>query len=209
MLPIAMPPALLSAWASGAATGLGLFAVVGAQSAFILRQGIMRSHLLAILMVCAAIDAVFIFASVLGLQAMTEWLPWLSSVILWFGVVFLLWYAYQSARRALRPQAGPAMAQQAMSSRRAALLGAVGFSLLNPHFWLDMMVVGSIAQNFQEAKLGFAAGTLTASTLWLIVLGAGSRLFAPLFSNAKAWRILDGMIALVMSFLALRLAMWS
>ncbi|MBB5214586.1 LysE/ArgO family amino acid transporter [Parapusillimonas granuli] len=206
MLPITMPPAMFSAWASGAATGLGLFAVVGAQSAFILRQGIMRSHLAAILAVCAAIDAVFIFASVLGLQAMTEWLPWLTGAVLWFGVAFLLWYAWQSARRALRPQGGLHLARQAVPSRRAALLAAVGFSLLNPHFWLDMMVVGSIAQNFQEEKLGFAAGTLTASVLWLFVLGVGSRLFAPLFTDARAWRVLDGLIAVVMAFLALRLA---
>jgi len=202
-----MPSALVSAWASGAATGLGLFAVVGAQSAFILRQGIMRSHLLAIMAVCAIIDAVFIFASVMGLQAVTEAYPWLTNAILWFGVAFLLWYAAQSALRALRPRGVQAMARQAMSSRRAALLGAVGFSLLNPHFWLDMMVVGSIAQSFEEARLGFAAGTLTASVLWLVVLGAGSRLFAPLFKSARAWRILDGMIAAVMAFIAFRLAL--
>ena len=92
-----------------------------------------------------------------------------------------------------------------MSSRRAALLGAVGFTLLNPHFWLDMMVLGSIAHGFADARFGFAAGALTASVLWLTALGLGSRLCAPLFRDPRAWRWLDGSIAAVMFLLAWRL----
>jgi len=197
---------MASAWASGIATGLGLFAVVGAQSAFILRQGLMRAHLLSILALCALIDACFIFGSVLGLQAIMDWAPWLTGAVLWFGVGFLLWYAFQSAQRALRPKGGIQAARQGLSSRRAALLGALGFTLLNPHFWLDMMVVGSLAQNFNEARMAFATGTLTASLMWLAVLGAGSRLLAPLFSDPRAWRVLDGLIAMVMAGLAVLLA---
>lgn len=199
-------PPLFSAWASGVATGMGLFAVVGAQSAFILRQGLMRAHLISVLLICALIDSVFIFASVWGLQAVTTWLPGLSEFILWFGVSFLLWYAFQSARRAVTHAGGLVAARQAVPSRRGALLGAVGFSLLNPHFWLDMMVVGSLADRFEEARIGFAIGALTASIVWLAILGAGSRLFAPLFSNPRAWRILDGIIAVIMTGLALGLA---
>ncbi|MCD0503586.1 LysE/ArgO family amino acid transporter [Bordetella petrii] len=180
MFTLASFPALFTAWASGTATGLGLFAVVGAQSAFILRQGLMRAHLLSVLVLCAAIDAVFIFASVWGLQAVAEWFPWLTQAILWFGVAFLGWYA--------------------------ALLAATGFTLLNPHFWLDMMVVGSLAHGFDQARLAFAAGALTASIVWLAVLGIGSRLFAPWFEDARAWRVLDGAIALVMAALAAKLA---
>ncbi|KAA0892976.1 LysE/ArgO family amino acid transporter [Pusillimonas sp. ANT_WB101] len=199
-------PPLFSAWASGVATGMGLFAVVGAQSAFILRQGLMRAHLISVILICALIDSVFIFASVWGLQAVTAWLPGLSEFMLWFGVSFLLWYAFQSARRAVTHTSGLVAARQAVPSRRGALLGAVGFSLLNPHFWLDMMVVGSLADRFEEARIGFAIGALTASIVWLAILGAGSRLFAPLFSNPRAWRILDGIIAVIMTGLALGLA---
>ncbi|MBO1111531.1 LysE/ArgO family amino acid transporter [Bordetella petrii] len=206
MFSLASFPALFTAWASGTATGLGLFAVVGAQSAFILRQGLMRAHLLSILALCAAIDAVFIFASVWGLQAVASWFPWLTHAILWFGVAFLGWYALQSARRALRAQGGLRAAQHAVPSRRAALLGAAGFTLLNPHFWLDIMVVGSLAHSFDNARLAFAAGALTASLLWLAVLGIGSRLFAPWFADPRAWRVLDGIIAAVMAALAVRLA---
>lgn len=206
MFALLLSPALASAWASGIATGLGLFAVVGAQSAFILRQGLMRAHLLSILALCALIDAFFIFGSVLGLSTVLAWMPWLTDTILWFGIAFLSWYAYQSAMRAWRPQAHAQLARKALSSRRAALLGALAFSLLNPHFWLDMVVVGSLAQRFDEARLAFAAGTLTASVLWLLVLGTGSRMLAPLFSDPRAWRVLDGLIAMVMASLAFLLA---
>lgn len=198
-------PAFFTAWASGAATGLGLFAVVGAQSAFVLRQGLMRAHLLTVLATCALIDAVFIFSSVWGLQRLTEWVPGLTQAILWFGVTFLAWYGLQSARRAWR---GGSLnhCREAVPSRRAALLGALGFSLLNPHFWLDMVVVGSLAHSFDDARLAFAVGVLTASVMWLAVLGLGSRLFAPFFSDARAWRVLDGVIAVVMIALAWSLA---
>lgn len=198
-------PAFFTAWSSGAATGLGLFAVVGAQSAFILRQGLMRAHLLSILAMCAAIDAVFIFSSVWGLQQLTEWFPSLTQVVLWFGVAFLGWYAIQSARRAWRG-GNLAACRAAIPSRGAALLGAVGFSLLNPHFWLDMMVVGSLAHSFDDARMAYATGVLSASLMWLAVLGVGSRLFAPLFSDPRAWRVLDALIALVMGALAVSLA---
>ncbi|CDM25664.1 LysE/ArgO family amino acid transporter [Castellaniella defragrans] len=207
MFAAAMPTVspLVAAWTSGTLTGLGMFAVVGAQSAFILRQGIARAHLSAILLVCALIDACFIFGSVSGLQALTAWLPGLAGAVQWCGVAFLSWYGVQSARRAWRPAAGPRADQAAVSSRRAALLGAVGFTLLNPHFWLDMMVLGSIAHGFADARFGFAAGALTASVLWLAALGLGSRLCAPLFRDPRAWRWLDGGIAAVMFLLAWRL----
>ncbi len=206
MFPLILSPSLASAWASGIATGLGLFAVVGAQSAFILRQGLMRAHLRSILAACALIDATFIFGSVLGLRTIMSWAPWLTGAVLWFGVAFLSWYAVQSALRAWRPRGGIQAARQTLSSRRAALLGALGFSLLNPHFWLDMMVVGSLAQTFHDARLAFATGTLTASLMWLLLLGTGSRLLAPLFSDPRAWRVLDGLIAIIMAGLALLLA---
>lgn len=102
MFAAAMPTVspLVAAWTSGTLTGLGMFAVVGAQSAFILRQGIARAHLSAILLVCALIDACFIFGSVSGLQALTAWLPGLAGAVQWCGVAFLSWYGVQSARRA-------------------------------------------------------------------------------------------------------------
>ncbi|WP_144631710.1 LysE/ArgO family amino acid transporter [Bordetella genomosp. 13] len=200
---------LFSAWLSGTATGLGLFAVVGAQSAYILRQGLMRAHLGSILAVCALLDALFIFGSVLGLQVMTAAAPWLTEAMMVGGVVFLAWYALQSARRALRRGDGLHAAGQGAITLRAALLGALGFTLVNPHFWLDIVLVGTLAHSFGEARLAFAGGALTASALWLAVLGLGARLCAPLLGSPRAWRVLDGAIALVMACLAIRLALAS
>ncbi|SAI50998.1 arginine exporter protein ArgO [Bordetella ansorpii] len=204
----ALPP-LFSAWLSGTATGLGLFAVVGAQSAYILRQGLMRAHLGSILALCALLDALFIFSSVLGLQVLTHAAPWLTEAMLVCGVAFLGWYALQSARRALRAGNGLQAASKGATTRRAALLGALGFTLVNPHFWLDIVLVGTLAHSFGDARMAFASGALTASALWLAVLGLGARLCAPLLASPRAWRVLDGLIALVMATLAVRLAMTS
>lgn len=200
-----LSPAAL-AWASGTVTGLGLFAVVGAQSAFILRHGIMRAHLISILAVCALVDAVVIFASVFGLQWLVARVPALASVVLWAGVAFLLWYAANSALRAWRG-GGSAheLADAPVPSRTTALLGALAFSLFNPHFWLDMLLIGSLAHSFEGYRAAFGAGAFTASVLWLAALGLGSRLLAPLFSRQTAWRVLDGLIAVVMVAIALML----
>ena len=195
-----------TAWISGAATGIGLFAVVGAQSAFILRQGILRQHVIPVIATCAAIDAVFILASVAGLKTLTTALPWLTSALLWGGVSFLLWYAAQSARRAITGGSGMQMDTSAGTSRNAAMLAAAGFSIINPHFWLDMLVIGSIADNFGQARMSFAAGVVTASCLWLTVQGLGARALAPLFRKPGTWRVLDGVIAVVLAVLAITLA---
>jgi len=195
----------LLAWLSGTATGLGLFAVVGAQSAFILRQGIMRAHVGWVIASCALVDVVFIVASVTGLQTLTAKAPALTQYVLWFGVIFLLWYALQSARRAWRPGAGLMAACQAASSRQSAIIGAFAFSLLNPHFWLDMMVLGALANGFRDARLAFATGAITASILWLMILGIGATLLSPLLRSVQAWRVLDASIAVLMLAIAVRL----
>ncbi len=196
-----------AAWLSGAGTGIGLFAVVGAQSAFILRQGILRQHVIPVIATCFAIDAAFIFASVAGLRTLTSQLPWLTTVLLWGGVAFLVWYALQSARRAVAGGGGMQLDDSAQSSRRAAMMAAAGFSVINPHFWLDMVVIGSIADNFGHARMAFAAGVVTASALWLTAQGLGARLLTPLFHKPGTWRVLDGTIAVILSMLALTLAL--
>lgn len=198
----------LGAWMSGAATGLGLFAVVGAQSAFILRQGLRRQHIVPILATCAIIDAVFIFASVAGLQTLTQAAPWLATALLWAGVAFLSVYALSSAKRAWA--GGGSMASeespnQSAPSRRALVLAAAGFSIVNPHFWLDMVLIGTLADNFGSARMVFAAGVVAASLTWLAAQGLGARALAPWFSKPMTWRVLDALIAVVMSALAIGL----
>lgn len=206
MLSLTSTQAATSAWLSGAGIGIGLFAIVGAQSAFILRQGILRQHVIPIIATCFVIDASFIFASVAGLRTLTDQLPWLTSVLLWGGVAFLGWYALQSARRALIGGGGLQLEDSAEQSLRTALMAAAGFSIINPHFWLDMMVIGSIAENFGNQRMAFAAGVVTSSAAWLTLQGLGARLLAPLFTRPATWRVLDGAIAAILSVLALTLA---
>ena len=192
---------------NGLLVAIGLIMAIGAQNAFVLRQGILRQHVIPVIATCFAIDAAFIFASVAGLRTLTNQLPWLTTVLLWGGVAFLVWYALQSARRAMVGGGGMQLDDSAGSSRRAAMMAAAGFSVINPHFWLDMVVIGSIADNFGDARMAFAAGVVTASAMWLTAQGLGARLLTPLFDKPGTWRVLDGTIAVILSVLALTLAL--
>ncbi|OZI20850.1 lysine transporter LysE [Bordetella genomosp. 9] len=192
-------------WLSGLGTGLGLFAAVGAQSAFILRQGLQRAHIGSVLAVCAAADALCIALSVMAWRTLSGQAPWIMPAVAWAGAVFLALYAARAARRAWSAGGGLAPARQAAGTRRAAMLGALGFTVINPHFWMDVILVGSLAQGFGHNAAAYAAGAMTASLLWLLALGGGARLLRPLFRDPRAWRLLDGGMAIVMAALACRL----
>ncbi|AGF47221.1 lysine efflux permease [Candidatus Kinetoplastibacterium desouzaii TCC079E] len=193
------------AWFSGLVTGLSLFAVVGAQSTFVIRQGLMRSHIATIIITCCLIDAIFIFCSVLGLQELMLLIPWFKNCILLLGIVFLSWYGWQSLQRSLRNSSGLDSTNYILYSKKAVILTSIGFSLLNPHFWLDMILIGSLANVYEEESMAYALGSLTASILWLNLLGFGARLCTPIFSNPKAWRILDGFIAVIIMLMTINL----
>jgi L-lysine exporter family protein LysE/ArgO len=192
-------------WLSGLATGLGLFAAVGAQSAFILRQGLQRAHVGSVLAVCLAVDALCIFGSVLAWRTLADHAPWIVPAMAWCGAVFLAVYALRAAHRAWSTKHALTASRHAAGTRRAAVLAALGFTLINPHFWLDVILVGSLAQAFGHNAAAYAAGATTASALWLLALGGGARLLRPLFRDPRAWRVLDGGMAIVMATLAWRL----
>ncbi|ARP88198.1 LysE/ArgO family amino acid transporter [Bordetella genomosp. 9] len=194
-----------SPWMSGLATGMGLFAAVGAQSAFILRQGLQRAHIGSVLAVCAAADAVCICASVLAWRHLAATAPWLVPAMTWAGAAFLAAYAARSALRAWARGDGLAPASQAAATRGAAMLAALGFTLINPHFWLDIVLIASLAQAFGEHAPAYALGVVAASIFWLLTLGGGARLLRPVFRDPRAWRVLDGGVAIVMAALAWRL----
>ncbi|OZI62904.1 LysE/ArgO family amino acid transporter [Bordetella genomosp. 11] len=192
-------------WISGLGTGLGLFAAVGAQSAFILRQGLQRAHIGSVLAVCAAVDALCIASSVLAWRAVADRAVWMMPAMAWCGAAFLAIYAVRSARRAWSAGGALAPARRIATTRRDAMLAALAFTVINPHFWLDIVLIGTLAQAFGHNAAAYAAGAITASALWLLVLGGGARLLRPLFRDPRAWRVLDGGIAIVMATLALRL----
>ena len=191
---------------AGLGLGLSLIVAIGAQNAFVLRQGLRREHVAAVVAVCTVSDVVLVLAGVAGTGAVLERVPWLVTVVRVAGALFLLGYALLAARRALRPSA---LAAEAAGTRAplAAVVGtALALTWLNPHVYLDtVLLLGSIAGTHGADRWWFAAGACTASALWFTGLGFGARALRPVFARPAAWRVLDGVIAVVMAGLAVSL----
>lgn len=192
---------------AGFAFGLSLIVAIGAQNAFVLRQGIARAHVLPVVAVCALSDLVLIAAGVAGAGALLDAAPALLTVAYWGGAAFLLAYALLSVRRAIRPAALVADAEGHAPHIWAAVVTALALTWLNPHVYLDTFVLlGSIASSYDTARLWFGAGAAAASIVWFVGLGYGARILRPVFAKPGAWRVLDGSIAAVMTALAVSLA---
>lgn len=193
--------------AAGLLTGLSLIIAIGAQNAFVLRQGLRRSHVGLVVAICALSDVVLILAGVAGIGVVVDRAPWAIEVIRWLGVAFLTVYGVTSLLRARRPQA-LAVGSDVVESRTGVVARAVALTWLNPHVYLDtVLLLGSVAQSHGDARWWFAGGAMLGSILWFTSLGFGARLLAPLFARPLAWRILDGLIAVVMLALAVMLAL--
>ncbi len=196
-----------SVFVQGLALSLGLIVAIGAQNAFVLRQGLRREHVGSVVLFCAVADAVLIAAGVMGMaQALGE-RPGLARALALAGAAFLAVYGWQALRRARQPQSLRATEGGAGLGRRAALAQAAAFTLLNPHVYLDtVLLVGSIGAQQPSALQGwFVAGACTASLLWFGFLGFGARWLAPWFARPRAWQMLDGLIGLTMGLMAVLL----
>ncbi len=200
---------MIGAFATGFAIGGGLIVAIGAQNAFVLRQGILKQHVLPVVLVCAISDAILIIAGVAGLGALVQAMPSLMVAICLGGIAFLGWYGWQALQRALAPQAMMPEGE-ATISLKAALITCMTFTWLNPHVYLDTVVlVGALSSPFLgHAKAAYAMGAATASFVWFFGLGYGARLLAPVFRNPRAWQVLDLMITAVMWLIAARLGWW-
>ncbi len=200
---------LLSAGLSGLALGASLIMAIGAQNAFILRQGLIRAHVFILCLICALSDATLIGAGVGGLGTIVAQSPMLISVVTLGGAVFLGLYALMAFRRAVKPAAMVAGAPEPMGLK-AAVLTCLAFTFLNPHVYLDtVLLLGSLSAAFEGAeRVAYGAGAAIASFVWFFGLGHGARFLAPLFARPAAWRVLDVVIGIVMSLLALGL-LWS
>ncbi len=200
-------PGLLAV-ASGLAQGLGLIVAIGAQNAFVLRQGLRLEHVAVVVAVCALSDVALILAGVLGAGAALQRLPWLVPVVCFAGAAFLLGYGLLAARRALRPGALLSDAAGARAGLAATVGTCLALTWLNPHVYLDTVVLlGSMASTYGEHRWQFAAGAGLGSLLWFTGLGYGARLLRPVFARPAAWRVLDGVIAAVMTVLAVSLVL--
>jgi len=197
---------LLLPFASGLTAGASLIIAIGAQNAFVLRQGLRREHVLAIVAVCALSDVVLIALGVAGIGALVEAAPLALTIVTIAGALFLLAYALFAARRAIRPQALEAVGGE-KTTLVAAVLTAVALTWLNPHVYLDtVLLLGSLAATHgPDGKWVFAAGAALASIVWFTALGYGARLLSRVFARPIAWRVLDGLIAVVMLALAIML----
>src|SRR3954453_12157240 len=199
-------PALL-ALTSGLALGLGLIVAIGAQNAFVLRQGLRLEHVPAVVAVCALSDLTLIAAGVLGAGAALARVPWLIPVVCFAGAAFLLGYGVLAARRALRPGVLLPDATGARTGLAVTVGTCLALTWLNPHVYLDTVVLlGSMASTYGEHRWQFAAGAGLGSLVWFTGLGFGARLLRPVFARPAAWRVLDGLIAVVMLALAVSLA---
>ncbi len=192
------------AYVQGLFLSLGLIVAIGAQNAFVLRQGLRREHVGSVVLLCAVADAVLIAAGVLGMAQALGDRPGLARALALAGAVFLAFYGGQAWRRARRPNFLQTPQGGAALGRAAVLSQAAAFTLLNPHVYLDtVLLVGSIgAQQAAPLRAWFIAGAGSASLLWFAALGFGARGLAPWFARPRAWQLLDGLIAVTMFVLS-------
>ncbi|WP_026548266.1 LysE/ArgO family amino acid transporter [Paenarthrobacter nicotinovorans] len=197
----------------GLATGLALIVAIGAQNAFVLRQGIRGEHIVPIVAVCALSDAVLIAAGVLGTGALITAAPAAVVVLRYVGAAFLVTYGVLAARRALRPQAlttseGSRNDGGAKRGAAAAVTTVLALTWLNPHVYLDIALLGSIASaQGTPLQWWFGAGAMLGSILWFCSLGFGARFLRGFFARPRSWRFLDGGIAVTMVALGVGLAL--
>ena len=197
-------PAAWAVFSQALVLSLGLIVAIGAQNAFVLRQGLRREHVGSVVLFCALADALLIAAGVLGMAHALGQRPTLAKGLALAGAAFLAFYGWQALRRAGQAHQLQATEGGGALGRGAALAQAAGFTLLNPHVYLDtVLLVGSIgAQQPTPMQTWFIAGASTASALWFSTLGFGARWLAPWFARPRAWQVLDGLIGVTMMVLS-------
>lgn len=201
-----IPTSLAAIAVEGFLLGAGLIVAIGAQNAFVLRQGLARQHVFPVALFCTLADTMLIAAGVAGLGTLVQAAPRLLTLITIAGAGFLLAYGILAARRALHPE-GLSARGAAQTRLGPAIATLAALTLLNPHVYLDTVILlGSLSARYpRSGRIAFALGASTASALWFFGLAYGARLLAPLFARPLAWRALDLIIALVMATIAVSL----
>jgi len=189
----------------GFALGFTLILAIGAQNAFVLRQGVRRHHVFWVCLTCAVSDGVLIAAGVSGFGALAQAVPWFEAVMRFGGAAFLIWYGAQNALSAWRGGAALEAEGDNTLSLRRTLLTLLALTWLNPHVYLDTVVLlGSVSAQYDN-RLAFGIGAVTASFVFFFGLGYGARLLGPIFARPRSWQILDALIALTMWAIAVKL----
>ena len=193
----------------GLLTGLSLIVAIGAQNAYVLRQGLRRAFVGPVVAVCTASDFALILAGVAGIGVLVQHAGWALAAVRWLGVAFLAWYGLTAAWRARRPASSLSAARDDTGHGPAVVRRAVALTWLNPHVYLDTVVLlGSVANAHGEGgRWWFAIGACVASTVWFAGLGFGARFAAGLLATPRAWQVLDLLIAATMIGIAVKLAL--
>ena len=198
----------LSVFVNGLGLGAGLIMAIGAQNIHVLRTGLRREHVGLTVLTCILIDASLIGLGVAGVGALVQTSPVLLAVAKWGGAAFLLWYGLRSWRSVFATATMDIAPDQASTSRRQALISVLALSLLNPHVYLDTVVLlGAIGGGFPPAgRPSFAAGAMCASALWFTALGYGATRLSGLFARPAAWKWIDGVAGTTMLALSASVA---
>ena len=187
---------------SGFLLGLSLIIAIGSQNAFVLKQGLRREHVFIVCLFCAVSDALLISAGVTGFGAVTARFSQVVTIAKIAGVIFLLGYGLQSLYASVRLSHALDAEGTVVTSLKKAVLLCIGFTWLNPHVYLDTLVLVGMVSTGAESKLLFALGAVSASFCFFFALGYGARLLKPLFIQPKAWNILDGLVGVLILYLA-------
>jgi L-lysine exporter family protein LysE/ArgO len=196
------------AFSAGFALSISLILAIGAQNAFVLRQGLRRAHVFAVVAVCCLSEALLIFAGVAGFGAVAEAAPWALDVMRWGGAAFLVVYGGRSLYAAFTVDAALLAEGGATETLKSAVTTALLLTWANPHVYLDTVgLIGAVAAQYGSDRWMFGAGALSASCLFFGLLGYGARPLAPIFARPAAWRVLDGIVGVTMLALAVKLAL--
>jgi L-lysine exporter family protein LysE/ArgO len=196
------------AFLPGFLTGLSLIVAIGAQNAFVIRQGLTRKYVLMTVLFCIASDVILMAAGVAGLGALILQVSWLLEVLRWFGVTYLLWFAYGSVKSAFKNDALKTNDEHS-PTRKQVLATLFAVTWLNPHCYLDTVIlVGSIANSFKENAWFFGVGAMTGSVLWFFAIGFGAKAASSIMSKPLFWKVLDLVIAAIMATIAGLLAFY-
>lgn len=188
----------MSSFIPGFLLSLSLILAIGAQNAFVLRQGLRREHVFWVCLTCAIADALLIAAGVAGFGALAEAVPWFETAMRYGGAAFLLAYGTRAALSAWRGGEVLEAADENGQTLKRTILTLLAITFLNPHVYLDTLVlVGSVSAQYED-RLAFATGAIVASVIFFFLLGYGARLLQPVFAKPVSWRILDALIAVTM-----------
>lgn len=185
---------------AGFSLGAGFIIAIGAQNAYVLKQGLLRQHVLPVVLLCAAADAALIILGVAGFGRLISSVPILLQILTFGGALFLIIYGLLAVSRAFKGSDILTVDKAKSQALLPVLATTAAFTFLNPHVYLDTVILlGTVSTKYTgEARTAFAIGGITASLVWFFALGYGARILAPLFRKSVSWRVLDGVIALIM-----------